>query len=331
MNSLQQTQNLDVVADCRLLVDLWQEYRHHSREMYRCKREIRGICRKYGMVKMRFISLLLALIGLCAQAQSVTLAWDPSPTPGVTYVLWYGVSGGTPRSVDVGGLSVKVDGLTAGTTYFFTVRAKSGDGTQSGPSNEVGYTPPPVVVIEVLPPPWKTSDIGIVETPGSAFETNGTFTLTGSGELNGRDDVFRFVNQPISGDGDITARLVGFDPSGVNRKLGVMIRESVSATSKYFFCGLGQYDDFRTQKRTSTGGKTTGNNYSAATLPDAWVRLVRQGNNVIAYRSTNGATWVKMNSASLTMTSEVQAGLVIASGATSIMSTGRIANVLVTP
>lgn len=270
------------------------------------------------------------LLSVAARSEGVTLAWDAAPTPVAAYVI---SSGTSPESyagaqLEVSGLTARVEGLTAGKTYYFVVRGRTAGGELTLPSNEVGYSVPPVVVVEILPPPWRTVDIGPVTTIGAAYETNGTFTLIGSGDLFGRSDTFRFVYQPISGDGDITARLSDYEAG----KLGVMVRESTSPLSKYVFAGLGgQYGDYRTQKRTSTSGKTASNNYGGASIPDVWVRLVRQGNSVVAYKSVDGASWTRMNSTSITMTSEVQAGLAFASGALSLMSTGRLSNVRVTP
>jgi hypothetical protein len=77
-----------------------------------------------------------------AQYSSVTLAWDPTSEPGVTsYVIEYGPSSGNyPQSASVGlSTQFQVQGLTLGSTYYFTVRAQIGN-VMSARSNEVIFT-----------------------------------------------------------------------------------------------------------------------------------------------------------------------------------------------
>jgi hypothetical protein len=95
-------------------------------------------------------SLLLLLFALsCVFASvltradsSVTLAWDPSPDPGISnYNLYYGPSSGTvTNEVSVGlNTSGTISNLTAGTTYFVYVTAVNSSGTESAPSNYLTY------------------------------------------------------------------------------------------------------------------------------------------------------------------------------------------------
>jgi hypothetical protein len=83
---------------------------------------------------------------LAAQAASVTLAWNPSPSTGVTgYKLYYGPAD-TPgpewytKEIDVQTVTqYTVEGLTAGTWYVFAVQAYGDDGKTSDFSNQVRH------------------------------------------------------------------------------------------------------------------------------------------------------------------------------------------------
>lgn len=94
-------------------------------------------------------SVGIALLGLFlspsdAAAGSLRLAWDPSSGPSVGgYVVYYGlVSGVYTWSVNVGNTTTYTfNGLTNGTTYYFTVKAYSTSGVFSGPSNQVSGVP----------------------------------------------------------------------------------------------------------------------------------------------------------------------------------------------
>jgi hypothetical protein len=74
---------------------------------------------------------------------AVILAWDPSPTPGVKYRLYYGANPGQQTIfVDAGNSTVaEVKDLPPGIPIYFVARAYIGV-LESGPSNEVVYTQP---------------------------------------------------------------------------------------------------------------------------------------------------------------------------------------------
>ena len=82
------------------------------------------------------------LTAATAQAASLRLAWDPSPSA-VGYVLyWANLPGNLPAnfvgSLDVGNqTSFEVNGLTDGMPYYFVVRARNAAGMLSSPSTEV--------------------------------------------------------------------------------------------------------------------------------------------------------------------------------------------------
>ena len=74
---------------------------------------------------------------------AVILAWDPSPTPGVKYRLYYGPNSGQQTIFEDVGTSTtwEVKNLPPGVPIYFVARAYIGL-SESGPSNEVVYTQP---------------------------------------------------------------------------------------------------------------------------------------------------------------------------------------------
>src|SRR3712207_5325517 len=86
-------------------------------------------------------ALLLLLPGQRAPAEpifrTVTVAWDPSPTPGVVgYRLRYGTTRGDyPHVIETGcQTSADVPNIINGTTYFFLVVAYNDQGEESAPT-----------------------------------------------------------------------------------------------------------------------------------------------------------------------------------------------------
>ena len=78
-------------------------------------------------------------------AQNVKLAWNASPSSGVTgYRLHYRQSsGGQTTSVNVGNvLTATISNLNDAAAYLFSVSAYNSAGLESARSNEISYTTP---------------------------------------------------------------------------------------------------------------------------------------------------------------------------------------------
>lgn len=98
----------------------------------------------------KIMQIMLSILGLCvmighAQAESVTLAWDANNPSPDGYRIYQRADGGLydytqPVNTEpITGTTYTVDGLAAGVSYFFVVRAFVG-ANESGDSNEVEYT-----------------------------------------------------------------------------------------------------------------------------------------------------------------------------------------------
>ncbi len=182
-----------------------------------------------------------------------------------------------------------------------------------------------------LPAPWQTADIGSVGIVGSASLSNGIYNVKGVGNVSGRADNFRFVYQSLTGDGEIKVRLNSVSDTGTSARIGVMIRESLTSGSKYAFMGIPPNGTFRWQRRNNTGGSTSATTSTIGTPPNAWVRLVRTGNTLTGYRSTDGVTWTQVNSRSITMATSIYVGLAVASGSSNTLNTATFSNSTVVP
>jgi hypothetical protein len=155
--------------------------------------------------------------------------------------------------------------------------------------------------------------------------------VKGAGTIAGSADSFRFVFQTLSGDGEIKLRLNSVQNTGTGARIGVMIRESLTAGSRYAFMGVSPGCTFRWQRRASTGGSTSATTSGSATTPKAWVRLVRSGSTLYGYKSTDGVTWKQVTSSSITMAANIYVGLAVASGSTTSLNTSTFSNVTAVP
>src|SRR4051812_19908949 len=75
-----------------------------------------------------------------------------------------------------------------------------------------------------------STDVGVVGIPGSASQSGGGWTVSGSGaDIWGTSDSFQFVHVPSSLTSAIEARVMDLQDTGTFAKAGVMLRASTAA------------------------------------------------------------------------------------------------------
>jgi len=223
--------------------------------------------------------------------------------------------------------SVALPSLSSGTTYYWKIVSKTmANVSKTGPiwsfttSGSSGGS-------SSLPSPWKQGDIGSVPIAGSTQYSNGTFSITASGaDIWGSADAFHFVYQQLSGDFTIQARVASVQEASTWSKAGVMIRETLSASSKHAFALVSSAKGVALQWRPTSGG-TSLSKAGSLSAPPRWVRLQRTGSTLTASESSNGSTWTVIGSASISMASTVYAGLAVTSHSTSAATTAAISDV----
>lgn len=174
-----------------------------------------------------------------------------------------------------------------------------------------------VAQVGALPSGQQDSDIGSPALKGSASYTNGTYTIVAGGaDVWGTSDQFHFVYQQVSGDLDVKVRVASISYANRWSKAGVMIRQSLSASSAHGFALTSAGRGYAFQRRNYAGGVSE-NTAGSAGGPPGWVRLTRSGNVVTAYQSTDGATWTKIGSDSVELTDPVYVGIAATSHDTS--------------
>jgi len=127
----------------------------------------------------RVLAVLVFVLSLFSRAStwaaSVSLAWNPSPSPTVTgYEVFYGLaSGDYTLSIDAGtNTSITMSGLTSGVTYYIAVLAYDTNQNDSLLSNEV-IDSPLTLTTEPL-----AQAVGLGATASFAVSATGTAPLT---------------------------------------------------------------------------------------------------------------------------------------------------------
>ncbi|MGL5018551.1 MAG: fibronectin type III domain-containing protein [Luteolibacter sp.] len=187
------------------------------------------------------------------------------------------------------------------------------------------------IVVNWLPVPWQSGRVGTGSIAGWVTHGAGTFHQNGSGALGGIRDGFRLTFQRLSGDGEITAKVGSMPPYEAWAHVGVMMRDSMGQNSRHVFFGLTNPTSYRLLSRAKGGGKTATRSMTSAAGADTWVRLVRTGKKITAYRSNNGINWTFSGSAKVTLSRECYIGLAVASGGNAVDFTAQFSNVYVIP
>jgi glucose/arabinose dehydrogenase len=198
------------------------------------------------------------------------------------------------------------------------------------------------VTVDNLPSPWDHQDIGAVGAKGGARASAGTFTVNGSGaDIWGTADEFQFVNQQLTGDGTIVARVASVTNTATWSKFGVMMRDGTAAGAANVFAGVTPTaaNGFRKQIRATAGGTSTScgtrstdlcPGTSALSATSGYVKIARTGNTFVSSFSTNGTTWTQLGSDTITMASTIRVGLAVTSHLDGTLATGTFDNVSIT-
>lgn len=127
---------------------------------------------------MKLLMTLLVLVNaLAGRAQTVTIAWDASPSPGVTgYRVHFGTNSGVyPMVTNIGLVRTQTVVLPRNGRWFFAATAIDRNGIESRFSNEVEWEAKPA-------PPVVHGETWVRLTPVIEHTTNGVDWTSFTGE-----------------------------------------------------------------------------------------------------------------------------------------------------
>ncbi len=244
----------------------------------------------------------------------VTVAFDSAMDPGLlsqpsTYVLGGGltIDSVTVNSNDYRSVQLKVSGTP---TFPFNVTI-NGNVSGLGGGAKVANTTQSVIMSQLV-----CEDIGA--TPGTdpavpgqmfGFAPNGYNIACEGSDVWNNDDGFNFAYEMKTGDFDVVVRQVDTKHTSNWAKGGLMVRESLASNSRNWNIvndplasdGIQAPDSsgfgasfVECNARNTTAGASAAWDFvarPAPTYPNAWVRLARVGQEIRAYRSTDGVSW----------------------------------------
>ncbi|WP_226006658.1 hypothetical protein [Natrinema salinisoli] len=147
------------------------------------------------------------------------------------------------------------------------------------------------------------SGVGIAATgPGSAAASSDGSVTAGGADIWNRTDEFHYLFTDVSGDFDVTVRVDSLEETDPYAKAGLMLRESLAADAANVMVRRAP-DHTTVQWRPETGseaGSLTSDlgedlsEVSGGTMEGRYQRLVRRGDTVTAYGSSDGTDWTRM-------------------------------------
>jgi hypothetical protein len=183
----------------------------------------------------------------------------------------------------------------------------------------------------VLPTGWTDGNVGVSSREGTTVAEEDRYFLsgTGTGFMN-TPDQFYFPAKLMTGDCTLTVRLAQVDvllrPWA---SLGVMLRETRSENSTFAAFSLFQMNGMEWVRRSRSSSVLHETPYPGLNraLP-MWLRLVRKGDVLSAYTSTDGNKWLGPHiEDTVVMGPSVYAGIALSAGSGTAMLNARLSNV----
>jgi ferric-dicitrate binding protein FerR (iron transport regulator) len=208
--------------------------------------------------------------------------------------------------------------------------------TVAGGFFAIAGTDQPFAPDSLVPRPWLVQDVGEVTAPVTArFEgdtvrmasgprgprgkfarlsgaADGSGGGRGRGRYRGSGEGFHFVYRELRGDGEIRARVLP-QTGATGVEAGLVIRRDLTDGAPTTFIGNapGRAPEMRRGFRGGRNIASADGDSERRGVP-YWVRLVRQGNTVTAYRSSDGQQWAETGSDTVDLAETAFAGLAAA-------------------
>ncbi len=139
------------------------------------------------------------------------------------------------------------------------------------------------LIIPVLPSGWSSADIG--SAAGCTQVSSGNLTSQGSGNM-GANDVFHYVYKEQSGDFTAIVKLNSITSDDGDRS-GIMIRSSLNDNALDFSLFQDGNSFVGFFRREANGDNNIFSGFQQATINATWLKLVRTGNQLYFYYSTD--------------------------------------------
>jgi len=162
------------------------------------------------------------------------------------------------------------------------------------------------------------NDVGTVGLAGSRDPVS--ITGAGAGYIaSTTTDSFHFAHVDAATNDLMVAKFDSMT-AGSGSQGGVMLRQSTAANSPYLAISVKNGSCIFTSRATA-GASATQNFVAPGVTFPIWLKLVRRGNVVTGYRSSDGRNWTYCGGKTVTLTGTSKLGLAASSGSTTSLNT----------
>lgn len=177
---------------------------------------------------------------------------------------------------------------------------------------------------------WSSQDIGAVGAAGN-FTYNATtriYSVSGAGVgLDGAADAFQFVNQSVTGDIEITVRVDSISNNSPYTQAGICVRNSLDPNAIDAALYVSAQDGVNFTIRYATGERTTKYLGLSTQAAPVWLRLVKVGDTVAGYVSSDGLSWSLVAEDDLLLADTYYVGMPVASAIGGTLAQAQFSNV----
>lgn len=184
------------------------------------------------------------------------------------------------------------------------------------------------------PKGWSCQDIGNPILVGVETTTSNTWTLQAGGAgVRGTSDQFHFVAQKVSGDMQVSAKVLSQEETGANglAQAGLMSRQTADPGSPYYAVFFTAHTGVVVQYRSSFGGDTVTDVQLPRAAPPLYLGLERSSDQFQAATSPDGIhyTLVPGSTVTVVMPFTVSVGLAVSSDNVETMNTALYSQVAI--
>ncbi len=187
------------------------------------------------------------------------------------------------------------------------------------------------------PAPWTCQDVGAVPLAGSQQfnqpnPLSQDWTVLGAGNIGNASDAFRYVWQPMTGNGTLVTDVLTQDETDPWASAGLMLRASLAANAASYAVLMTPGHGLIVQYRSAAGAQAVIQTSIPLGTP-AYLQIGRVGNTFTAYTSSNEVDWVPIagSRVSLNLGASVLAGLAVASHNPQALSTAQFDRLQIYP
>ena len=138
---------------------------------------------------------------------------------------------------------------------------------------------------------WKSEDIGDTKEGSTKEEGGKTIIKANGADVWDTADGCRLVYQEVSGDFEISVRVVSLERANEWSKAGLMARQSLDANSPNAFLNVTPDYGVKMIHRDTVGASTGPEPWEKNAEAPVYLKLVREGDTFTAYMSDDGKTW----------------------------------------